>query len=70
MKNLAIWFVVLVLAIPLDQWRAVSEVEREKTRSMAIEQHLSNQGGKVFRIWELIRDGQWQLHIEEKKTEV
>ena len=72
MKNLVIWFAVLVISIPLEYWRNASEYERELTRHTATMDYLSNPtfAGKKFRIWEEIKDGCWQLHVEEQKVEI
>lgn len=70
MKNLAVWFAVLVLSLPIEVWKNASEYERDLTRHTAIMDYLSNPSfaGKKFRIWEEIKDGNWQLHVEEEKV--
>lgn len=70
MNKAVIWFAVLVLQIPLEYWKNASEYERDLTRHTATMDYLSNPTfkGKSFRIWEEIKDGNWQLHVEEMKV--
>jgi len=72
LKNLVIWFAICIIQIPLEIWKQASEQERDKVRYTATMDYLSNPTfkGKKFRIWEVIKDGNWQLHISEEKTEV
>jgi hypothetical protein len=51
-------------------WANASEYERELTRHTATMDYLTNPvfKGKKFRIWEEIKDGNWQLHVDECKV--
>jgi len=70
LKNLVIWFAVLVISVPISLWEQASEYERELTRHTATMDYLSNPTfkGKSFKIWEEIKDGNWQLHCEEMRV--
>ena len=61
------WLFVLVLAIPAEQWQKAPESEREKARIMAIQEHCKRDmeatGCRQWKIFEVIKDGFWQLHI-------
>jgi hypothetical protein len=74
MKILAWLFcLVLVLEVPLDIWRKAPEVERDRLRTLATIEHCQKEakkGASKWRIFEVIKNGMWQLHIEEIKTEV
>lgn len=72
MKNLVVWFAVLILQIPTSIWSQASEVERDKVRFTATMDYLSNPtfAGKKFRIWEEIKDGCWRLHVDEVKVNI
>lgn len=74
MKKFIVLFALLVvLEIPLELWKMTPEHEREMVRHLATIEHCEKEAKKGFtrfRIWEEIRDGKWQLHIQGCKTEV
>ena len=74
MKKLAIWLMVLVLQIPLAKWQSATEQERETLRMLTITEHCREESQKTgcrkFRIWEVLKDGFWELHISPVHTEV
>jgi len=72
-KWLVLFMWVLVLQIPLDKWKEVSEQKREEVRYLATQEHCrkeAKRGFVRFRIWEEIKNGMWNLHITGEKQEV
>jgi hypothetical protein len=66
-----IWLLILVLQVPLELWSNAPESERDKLRTLATLEHCekdAKKGASKWRIYEVIKDGFWELHVEEVKT--
>jgi hypothetical protein len=66
-KNLAVAVIALivVLQIPLSEWKTLLEKQREVIRQETTVAVMKKLGpGSMARVWEDIMGGMWRLHIE------
>lgn len=67
MKKLSWLVLVLVLEVPLQVWVNIPESERDRIRTQAVVDHCRKEIPKGFskwRVYEEIKDFNWQLHVE------
>ena len=64
---------VVILEIPFEIWSKASEYERDSARILAITEYCEREAKKTgwtkFKIWETIKNGNWQLNVVPIKPE-
>jgi hypothetical protein len=64
-KFFVMFCLLVVMRVPLPEWTALSEKERDYVRAKATQEHMKGwEKGTIARIWEEIQEGKWELHIE------
>lgn len=73
-KFIVLFMLVCVLRVPVEIWGKAPEHERERVRTLATIEHCEKEakrtGETKFKIWETIKNGQWELHIVSVKTHI